>query len=127
MTQRYHLTKGGRFSSLLAVAAAAAFLLPAQAAAQDGTVTGQIVAATTGQPINGVQVSIMETSLGGLSNVNGRFLINGVPAGTYTVQATYVGYGTQTQEVTVAPGGAATVQFEMDCALNIATVCDTTG
>ncbi len=114
MTQRYHLTNGGRFSSLLAVAAAVAFLLPAQAAAQDGTVTGQVVAATTGQPINGVQISILETALGGLSNVSGRFLINRVPAGTYTVQATYVGYGTQTQEATVSPGGAASLQFEME-------------
>ena len=114
MTQRYHLTNGGRFSSLLAVAAAVAFLLPAQAVAQDGTVTGQVVAATTGQPINGVQISILETALGGLSNVSGRFLINRVPAGTYTVQATYVGYGTQTQEATVSPGGAATIQFEME-------------
>ena len=114
MTQRYHLTKGGRLSSLLAVAAAVAFLLPAQAAAQDGTVTGQVVAATTGQPINGVQISILETALGGLSNVSGRFLINRVPAGTYTVQATYVGYGTQTQEATVSPGGAASLQFEME-------------
>ena len=114
MTQRYHLTKGGRISSLLAVAAAVALILPAQAAAQDGTVTGQVVAATTGQPINGVQINIMETALGGLTNVSGRFLINRVPAGTYTVQAVYVGYGTQTQEVTVSPGGAASAQFEME-------------
>ena len=114
MTQRYNLTKGGRVTSLLAVAAAVAFLLPTQAVAQDGTVTGQVVAATTGQPVNGVQINIMDTNLGGLSNVSGRFLIQRVPAGTYTVQAVYVGYGTQTQQVTVSPGGTASVQFSLE-------------
>ena len=114
MIQRYTLTNGGRFSSLLAAVAAVALILPAQAAAQDGTVTGQVVAATTGQPINGVQITVMETSQGSLTNANGRFLITRVPAGTYTVQAMYVGYGTQTMEATVSPGGAATLQFEME-------------
>ncbi len=114
MTQRYNLTMGGRATSLLAVAAAVAFLLPTQAVAQEGSVTGQVVAATTGQPLNGVQVTIMDTSLGGLSNVAGRFLIPRVPAGTYTVQVVYVGYGTQTQEVTVSPGGTASVEFALE-------------
>ena len=114
MTHRYTLATGGRLSSLLAGAAALALLLPASAAAQDGTVTGQVVAATTGQPVNGVQVTVQGTSLGGLTNVNGRFLINRVPAGTYTVQAVYVGYGTQTAELTVSPGGTATMDFQME-------------
>ncbi len=115
MTQRYNPKKGGGqiATTLLAVLTAAAFLLPTQAVAQDGTVTGQVIAATTGQPINGVQITIMDTQLGGLSNVSGRFLITRVPAGTYTVQAVYVGYGTQTQEATVSAGGTATLQFEM--------------
>ena len=96
MNFRYHPTQGARPLSLLAVVAAMAFLLPAQVAAQDGSVTGQVTAATTGQPINGAQVTIMDTSLGVLSNVSGRFLINNVPAGTHTVQVVYVGYGTET-------------------------------
>ena len=113
MTQRYNPIRGVRALSLLAVVAAVAFVQPAQVAAQDGTVTGQVTAATTGQPINGVQVSIVDTQLGGLTNVDGRFLVNGVPAGSYTVRAVYVGYGTETQEVSVPAGGAATVDFAL--------------
>ena len=113
MTQRYNPIRGVRALSLLAVVAAVAFVWPAQVAAQDGTVTGQVTAATTGQPINGVQVSIVDTNLGGLTNADGRFLVNGVPAGSYTVRAVYVGYGTETQEVSVPAGGAATVDFAM--------------
>lgn len=113
MTQRYNLIGGG-FSSLLAALAALALVLPVGVAAQDGTVTGSITAATTGAPINGAQITVMDTQLGGLSNVNGRFLITRVPPGTYTIQAVHVGYGTQTQEVTVASGGSATVEFSME-------------
>ncbi len=114
MTHRYNLSTRGGGVILLAAVAAVAFLLPTQAVAQDGTVTGQAVAATTGQPLNGVQITIMDTDMGSLTNANGRFLINQVPAGSYTVQAVYVGYRTATQEVTVQAGGAASVQFEMD-------------
>ena len=112
MTQRYNLIRGGG-ASLTAVALALTLVLPVGLAAQDGTVTGTVTAATTGQPINGTQITLMDTQLGGLSNVNGRFLITRVPPGTYTVQAVHVGYGTQTQEVTVSTGGAATVEFSM--------------
>ncbi|MDE2803761.1 MAG: TonB-dependent receptor plug domain-containing protein [Gemmatimonadota bacterium] len=114
MNFRYHPTQGARPLSLLAVVAAMAFLLPAQVAAQDGSVTGQVTAATTGQPINGAQVTIMDTQLGVLSNASGRFLINNVPSGTLTVQVVYVGYGTATQEVSVPPGGAATADFALE-------------
>ena len=118
MLHRYTLGMGRGIPSLLAGAALVALLLPAQLVAQNGAVTGQVTAATTGQPVNGVQINIMDTQLGALSNVSGRFLINRVPPGTYTVQAVYVGYGTQTQEVTVTPGGTATADF----ALNVSAV-----
>jgi outer membrane receptor for ferrienterochelin and colicin len=91
-----------------------AFLVPTQAVAQDGTVTGQVTAATTGQPINGAQITIMDTQLGVLANASGRFLINNVPAGTHTVQVVYVGYGTATEEVTVTSGGTASVNFALE-------------
>ena len=114
MSFRYNPTPGVRPLSLLAVVAAMAFLVPTNAVAQDGTVTGQVTAATTGQPINGAQITILDTQLGVLANAAGRFLINNVPAGTHTVQVVYVGYGTATEEVTVTPGGAATVDFALE-------------
>lgn len=116
MTQRYRLVTGG-FASLLGLAAAAAMsALPSAATAQEGTVTGTVIAATTGQPINGTQIRIagdQPGDFGGLSNANGRFLVTRVPAGAYTVSAVHVGYATATQEVTVSAGGVATVEFQL--------------
>ncbi len=81
---------------------------------QAGSITGLVTAATTGQPINGVQIVIEESSHGGPTNSNGRFLFTGVAPGTYTLRAVYVGYGTVTEEVTVTPGGTATVDLAME-------------
>jgi TonB-dependent starch-binding outer membrane protein SusC len=90
--------------------------LPAGASAQTGTgtISGVVTAATTGQPVNGVQVTILGTSLGTLTNVGGRYSITRVPAGTHTMQIVYVGYGTQTQQITVADGQAATADFHLE-------------
>lgn len=114
MVQRTCSKKGGGPSSLLALAATVLVLLPASVSAQgQGTVTGQIVAATTGAPINGAQVTILDTPHGVQSNVSGRFLITSVAPGTYTVQVVHVGYGTTTQEVTITADGTATLDFRL--------------
>ena len=99
---------------MLAVLVVAGALVPLSAQAQTGNVTGSVVAATTGQPINGTQVSIVGTTQGALSNANGRFLVTNVTAGTVTVRVNYVGYGTQTQEVTVTSGGTALAEFRLE-------------
>ena len=83
-----------------AVAVMAAFALalgPSPLDAQTGTLTGTITAASTGQPVNGVQVTVEGTNYGSLTNTAGRYVVVGVPAGTYTIQALSVGYDGQKQ------------------------------
>ncbi len=82
-------------------------------AQQTGSVAGTVVDAINNLPLSGAQVSIEGTQRGSLSDGRGRFLILQVPVGAHTVRVTYIGYGTQTQEITVAAGGAATVAFEL--------------
>ena len=99
---------------MLAVLVVAGALVPVSAQAQTGNVTGSVVAATTGQPLNGAQVSILGTTQGSLSNTNGRFLITNVTAGTISLRVNYVGYGSQTQEVTVTSGGTVSADFRLE-------------
>src|SRR5262245_5113637 len=90
-----------------------AVLLAARVHAQTGSIVGQVIDKTGRQPLNGVQVSVDGTTRGGLSDARGRFSIAGVPTGTVTVRATYIGYRTETRQATVSVGAAATVEFEL--------------
>ena len=102
-----------------AVAVMAAFALafgPSPLDAQTGTLTGTITAASTGQPVNGVQVTVEGTNFGSLTNTAGRYVVIGVPAGTYTIQALSVGYRTETTEASITSGGTATADFSMTVA-----------
>ena len=71
-------------------------------AAQAGVVYGQVTEARTGLPIPAVQVFIATLDMGGLSQQNGRFLLQGVPAGTHTLTANRVGYRAIQVQITVA-------------------------
>ncbi len=97
----------------LTVAAFAVLVGWVPAQAQTGTVTGSVRDGTNGQPIAGSQVSIPELNIGALANNVGRFLLLNVPAGTHSVQFQYIGYGTETMEVTVTAGGTATADARL--------------
>jgi TonB-dependent starch-binding outer membrane protein SusC len=97
----------------LAIAAITVFAAWVPAQAQTGTVTGSVRNATNGTPIAGAQVSIPALNLGALANNVGRYLLLNVPAGTHTVQFQYIGYGTETMEITVASGQTATADARL--------------
>ena len=84
-------------------------LWAAQLGAQDstGTITGQVIDSTSQQPLSGVNVSILGTSIRTVSRNDGGFVLGAVPAGAHRLRATRIGYLPQEQDVTVTPGGAA--------------------
>ena len=87
-----------------------AFLLvvPGLGAQQGGTVTGRVLDTQRGLPIPAVQVFIANLELGGLTQQNGRYLLQNVPAGTHTLSVSRIGY--RTTEVQVTVGGGQTVE-----------------
>ena len=91
---------------------------PAHAQAQTGSVTGTIFSATTGEPLDAVQVVLGDAttgaaSYGGLTRPTGRFLILNVPAGQYTLRALLIGYGTEIQIVNVAAGESTSAELRL--------------
>ncbi|MEJ2502913.1 MAG: carboxypeptidase-like regulatory domain-containing protein, partial [Gemmatimonadota bacterium] len=76
-----------------------------------GTVAGRVFDSATQQPIVGATVAVADR--GGLTNTTGRFVITGVPEGTYTVRVQQIGYAESTQEVTVSGGETVTLEIAM--------------
>jgi hypothetical protein len=66
-------------------------LLPALALAS-GKIRGKIVDKDTRDALVGANVSLVGTTYGAAADVNGDYMILNVPAGVYTVKATFVGY-----------------------------------
>ena len=76
-----------------------------------GAVRGQVVDASTGETLRGVNVGLQGTSLGAATRANGRFAIDDVPAGTYVLQASFVGYQTVRRDVAVSAGETTRVDL----------------
>ena len=76
--------------SVLALPLVLAAAVPTLASAQTGRVAGS-VADSASRPIAGAQVSVVGTARQAISDDAGRFLIVGVPAGSYEVRAQRLG------------------------------------
>ncbi|HEX7342964.1 MAG TPA: TonB-dependent receptor [bacterium] len=57
-----------------------------------GKIAGRIIDADTKDPLPSVNVVVVNTTLGGTTNLDGDFFILNVPPGVYSIRATMVGY-----------------------------------
>jgi iron complex outermembrane receptor protein len=78
-----------------------------------GAVTGRVVHAEAGGPLPGVNVVVDGTGRGASTGPEGRFVVDGLDAGTYTVRAQFVGYTPKSRAIEVPAGGTVQVQFAL--------------
>lgn len=78
------------------------------AIAQTGTVKGFVYDKDSGEPFLFANVFLKGTTYGASTDVNGFYQITKVPAGTYELQSTYLGYDTASVTVVVEPKGSVT-------------------
>ncbi|WP_456443928.1 TonB-dependent receptor [Caldithrix abyssi] len=57
-----------------------------------GKIVGRVTDAATGEGLPGVNVFLENTTFGAATDMDGNFMIIGVPPGTYTLVASYVSY-----------------------------------
>ncbi len=68
-----------------------------------------------GAPIANAQVFLVGTAFNALTNPQGYYFINNVPAGTYSVRAAFIGYkATQVDGVKVLAGQTGTVDIQLE-------------
>lgn len=80
-----------------------AFSLSATVMAQ-GTIYGTVTDGETGESVPGASILIVELNRGDASDADGNYRITNVPAGTYTIRTSFVGYTTDTRQVTLTSG-----------------------
>ena len=64
--------------------------------AQTGKMRGKITDKETGEPLIGATIVLEGTSLGAASDINGEYIVISVPAGTFSIKTSYVGYASYT-------------------------------
>ena len=95
-------------------ALAASILIAAPGlAAQGGTITGLVTNVQSGQPLEASQVFIAGLDIGGLSQQNGRYLLQNVPSGTHQLSVERIGFRSLTQQVTVGGGQTVVQNFNL--------------
>ncbi|MEQ8524665.1 TonB-dependent receptor [Gracilimonas sp.] len=88
-----------------------ASLLSASLYAQSGTITGMVTDAGTSEPLIGVNVILQGTTYGDATDLDGIYEISGVPAGTYTLRANFIGFKPFETQVEV---GSGTVNLDIE-------------
>jgi hypothetical protein len=97
------------------VGAAPPELPPQILGATTGTLRGRVTDATTGRPLPYANVSIPGTRLGDMTSTDGTYVISEVPAGTYTVRVSFLGFEVENRRgVRVTAGSVKRVDFALE-------------
>lgn len=96
-------------------AALLALVQVAPATAQStGRITGVVTDSATDRPVSDVQVVVVGTRIGAVTDGEGRYTITGAPAGTRAVEARRIGYRlARLPNVAVQDGGTVTLNIRV--------------
>jgi hypothetical protein len=86
---------------------------PAVSLQQSGTITGSVSNTATRNLLEGAKVEVVALGLGTLTDNTGRFVLTGVPAGTYEITVSYIGLDRSRSQVVVAPRERVVRDFEL--------------
>lgn len=102
-----------RLVGFIVVGIALAFVPAGMYAQGTGTVTGQVMDQSTRVPVPDAQVTVAGTQRGTQTDQQGRFSIQGIPAGSREIRVRRVGYAPSVQTVLVETGATAAANFAL--------------
>lgn len=80
-----------------------------------GKIQGRVVMAGTGTPVAAAQVTVEGTTFGNITNDDGFYFVNEVPAGVFDIRAQSIGYrATVLRNQRVLAGQTITLNFELE-------------
>lgn len=81
---------------------------------QTGTIVGVVTDEVTGELQPGVNVVLIGTSIGVVSDLGGHYRIDETQAGTYEIVASFIGYEPIAHKVVVRAGATTELNFGME-------------
>jgi len=66
------------------------FFISVSAVAQNGTISGIVTDAITGETVIGANVVLQGTTVGSTTDIDGKFSIDNIKPGTYNLSVTFV-------------------------------------
>ncbi len=98
----------------LFIASVVLFFVARAAAGPTGTIAGVVLDGSTRSPLAGASIALQNTELGTAADPDGRFLVANVPAGTYSVEASMIGYQPQVRTIVVVnPSRTTELSFRL--------------
>ena len=87
--------------------------LPGFVFAANGTITGSVMDSHTGEPLPGANITIVGTTLGTTTGLDGKFELANVPPGTYDLKVSFMGYRSLTKSVMVMADRSVVTDFSL--------------
>ena len=106
-----------RIIRLVPLVLAAALAVASPAAAQNsGVIQGNITSRFAGQPVGGVEVTLVQSgqSISALSGENGLYRLTGVAPGEHTLSTLRIGFARTSQTVVVGPGAQVNLDIQLE-------------
>ncbi|HNY91988.1 MAG TPA: TonB-dependent receptor plug domain-containing protein [bacterium] len=100
-------------SGVIPVLFALILALPAPARPDHGQITGTVSSAETNEPLPAANVYLKNTHVGCVTDTQGGFTIDQIPAGEYILVADYVGYAEVSRVVKVTEGSSLKLQLKL--------------
>jgi TonB-dependent receptor len=94
-----------------------ALSIPDAVAQNTGVVSGRVSNAGTSAYLDGAEVTLEPGNLSTLTSVTGEFLLPNVPAGTYSLTASYTGLDPTTVRISVGAGGQVQQDLQLTSAI----------
>ena len=83
------------------------------AGGSDANIYGHVIHASTGEHLPYINIVVRGTTFGASTDASGHYFIKNLPEGTFTIEATAMGYTSQTQTITLRRGATVEMNFEI--------------
>lgn len=110
-------THTARTGALVLAALLATVASPVSATPLAGRIVGTVTDAISGETLIGASARIEGTSIGAATDLNGRFSIPNAPSGPQRLIVSYVGYQSDTLDVTVVDGQTVEIEVALRSAM----------